>query len=153
MARAPFQVLVYPYRKHNEGEFEYALLRRSDGGWWQAVAGGGEENETPIDAARRESQEEAGIPPESHFLPLDTIESVRVTEFEDRKLWGESVYVIPQYFFGVLVQSDRIILLKEHTEYRWLTYDDAMDLLRYDGDKTALWELNRRLQENRPERG
>lgn len=41
MARVPFQVLVYLYRRTAEAEF--ALFRRADGGWWQGIAGGGEE--------------------------------------------------------------------------------------------------------------
>ena len=61
MARAPFQVLVYPYRKIDDNEYEYALLKRSDAGWWQAIAGGGEDDETPIETAKREAYEEAGI--------------------------------------------------------------------------------------------
>jgi dATP pyrophosphohydrolase len=97
MARAPFQVLVYPYRQAGDGEFEYALLQRSDAGWWQAVAGGGEDSETPLEAARREAREEAGIASGADFLQLDTVEPVRVTEFRDSYLWGEKVYVIPQY--------------------------------------------------------
>ena len=72
VTRAPFQVLVYPYRRVDDGAFEYALLRRSDAGYWQAVAGGGEDDETPLEAARREAYEEAGIPPGSPFLQLDT---------------------------------------------------------------------------------
>ena len=41
---------------------EYAIFQRSDGDYWQAIAGGGEEGETPEEAAKREIQEEAGIP-------------------------------------------------------------------------------------------
>jgi len=33
MARAPFQVLVYPYRPFHDNDFEYALLKRSDAGY------------------------------------------------------------------------------------------------------------------------
>ena len=44
MARAPFQILVYPYRKFENGQIEYALMKRSDEGYWQAIAGGGEDD-------------------------------------------------------------------------------------------------------------
>ena len=150
MARAPFQVLVYPYRKASNGEFEFALLKRADAGWWQAVAGGGEDRETPLEAARRETREEAGISSETQFIQLDTVESVRVTEFRDSHLWGERVYVIPQYCFGVLAQNGHIVLSREHTAYKWLTYREAYELLRYDGNRTALWELNQRLRGKGP---
>ena len=150
MARAPFQVLVYPYLKAGAGRFEYALLKRSDADYWQAIAGGGEDDETPLEAARREAYEEAGIPPDSDYLQLDTVEPVPVTEFEDSYLWGDDVYVIPQYCFGVLAERREIVLSREHTEYRWLAYEAAAAIVKYDGEKTALWELDRRLKGRGP---
>ncbi|MDX9955097.1 MAG: NUDIX domain-containing protein, partial [Anaerolineae bacterium] len=62
MARAPFQVLVYPYRRKLDGQIEIALLKRADAGYWQGIAGGGEDPESPLEAARRETYEESGIP-------------------------------------------------------------------------------------------
>ena len=150
MARAPFQVLVYPYRQIGDTEYEYALLKRSDGGWWQAIAGGGEDNEMPLETAKREANEEAGISTGAYFLRLDTRMSVRVTEFKDSHLWGEVIYVIPQYCFGVLVQETSLVLSDEHSVYRWLKYEAAYRLVNYDGNKTALWELNKRLKGKGP---
>jgi dATP pyrophosphohydrolase len=150
MARAPFQVLVYPYRKLEHGTYEFALLRRADAGFWQGIAGGGEDGESALDAARRETWEEAGLPVESSFLRLDTVEPAPVIEFRDSYLWGEERFVIPQYCFGVLVEHRELALSPEHTEYRWLAYEAARDLLKYDGNKTALWELHQRLQGRGP---
>ena len=144
MARAPFQVLVYPYRKMGD-DFEYALLKRSDEGFWQGVAGGGENKETPIEAARREAHEETGIAETATFQPLDTVCPNPVTAFRDSYLWGDNVYVIPQYFFGVSVEAEQIALSHEHTAFQWLKYEEAYSLLKYDGDKLALWELDRKL--------
>src|SRR5437899_2249080 len=100
MGRAPFQVVVYPYHKIGH-DFAYALLKRSDEGFWQGVTGGGEHSETPLEAAKREAREEAGITGAATFLPLDTVCPNPVTAFRDSYLWGDDVYVIPQYFFGV----------------------------------------------------
>jgi len=150
MARAPFQVLVYPYRQVGDGEFEYALLKRADAGWWQAIAGGGEDDETPLETAKRETWEETGISPHALFLQLDTAEPVPVIEFRDSHLWGENVYVIPQYCFGVLAPDDRITLSHEHIACEWLTYAEAYQRLKYDGNRTALWELNQRLRGRGP---
>jgi dATP pyrophosphohydrolase len=146
VARAPFNVLVFLYRVVGDDEFEYAVLRRTDAGFWQGVTGGGEDDETPLDAARREAFEETGIAPDSPFLKLDTVEPVRVTEFNVGDLWGDEVYVIPQYCFGVLAKERQLTLSPEHTEYRWLRYDEADRLLKYDGNKTALWELDRKVR-------
>jgi dihydroneopterin triphosphate diphosphatase len=150
MARAPFQGLVYPYRRISADTFEYALLKRSDAGYWQAIAGGGEDNETPLEAAKREACEEAGISANLPCLQLDTVEPVPVTEFRDSYLWGNDVYVIPQYCFGVPVEDGQIVLSREHTEYAWLTYEQAYNLMKYDGNKTALWELDKRLRGRGP---
>jgi dATP pyrophosphohydrolase len=144
--RAPFNVLIYPYRQAGDGEYEYALLRRADAGFWQGVTGGGEDDEAPLQAARRETNEETGLPPDSAFLQLDTVEPVPVTEFNVGDLWGEDVYVIPQYCFGVLAEERELVLSREHTEYRWLTYEQAHSLLKWDGNRTALWELNRKVR-------
>lgn len=146
MPRAPFNVLVYPCIKVSDNEFEYALLRRSDAPLWQGIAGGGEDDELPLDTAQREALEEAGIPLESIFIRLDTASSVPVTVFREDFHWGDSVYVIPQICFGVLVKTRKILLSAKHTEYKWLKYQDAHNLLRFDGDRTALWELDRRLR-------
>lgn len=150
MARAPFQVLVYPYRKAINGQIEYALLRRSDEGYWQGIAGGGEDEEKPLEAAKRETYEESGILPESQFLQLDTIEPVPVIYFRDSHIWGDNVYVIPQYCFGVTAENLKITISREHTEYKWFSYEEAYELIKYDGNKTALWELDMRLKGREP---
>ena len=150
MARAPFNVLVYPYRMAGDDEFEYALLKRADAGFWQGVTGGGEDGETPLDTARRETYEETGISPDLPFMQLDTVEPIPVTFFSVSHLWGDDVYVIPQYCFGVLANRRELVLSHEHTEYRWLCYEEADRLLKWDGNKTALWELDRRLRGRGP---
>ncbi|CAN5818047.1 NUDIX pyrophosphatase [soil metagenome] len=145
MARAPFQVLVYPYRAVGN-DFEYALLKRADDGYWQGVAGGGEDNETPLEAAKRETREESGLAETSAFLQLDTVCPNPVNEFRDSYLWGDNVYVIPQYFFGVQADQQAIVLSHEHTAHCWVKYDQALSLIKYDGNKIALWELDRKLR-------
>jgi dihydroneopterin triphosphate diphosphatase len=146
MARAPFQVLVIPYRRRFDGDYEFALFRRADEGYWQAIAGGGEDKETPLQAARREAFEEAGITLEAPCRPLDTMASVQVTCFRDSHLWGDSVYVIPEYCFGVDTTSLTLILSNEHTELRWARYAEAAQMVRYDSNRVALWELNQKIR-------
>ena len=144
MARAPFQVLVFPYRLMQAG-FEYGMFRRSDSSVWQGIAGGGEDSETPIEAAARESLEEAGLPRTCKLLELDSISSIPVTAFSDSASWGSRVFVIPEYSFGIDAQENDIRLSSEHSEQIWTTYEDAIGRLGYDGNRTALWELNQKL--------
>ena len=148
MPRAPFQVLVLPYRRTNAGEFQYALFQRTNEGFWQFIAGGGEDDETPLQAARRETWEEARIPTGCQFLPLQTMCMVPVTSFSmDWPLLpsGEERYVIPEYAFGVDAAGCEIAISNEHRTWDWLSYVDALAILRFDSNRTALWELNQRL--------
>jgi dihydroneopterin triphosphate diphosphatase len=149
MNRAPFQILVFPYKLSPDGIL-YAVFSRSDYDCWQGIAGGGQDSETPLQAAKRETQQEADIPGHCPFLALDTINSIPVIHFKDSHLWGDHIYVIPEYAFGVEVGSIVIQLSHEHKEYRWVSYEQAENMLKYEGNKIALWELNQRLLGNDP---
>lgn len=144
MPRAPFQILVFPYRLTDDGGIEYAVFRRADLNCWQGIAGGGEDDETPIQAAKRESYEEAGIPPGNDYIKLDSLSTIPVVGISGF-LWGKDVLVVPQHCFGVRVENSDLRLSDEHTEYCWLPYDKAREILKWDSNKNALWELNHRL--------
>ena len=58
--RAPFQVLIIPYRRTEDG-LRFCVFHRADRDIWQFVSGGGEDDETPPEAALRELFEETGI--------------------------------------------------------------------------------------------
>lgn len=146
MKRAPFQVLVLPYRPTNENDWEFAIFQRLDVGRWQGISGGGEDSETPLEAARREAVEEAGIPTDAPFLPLDTTASIRVTCFRERHLWEEDRFVVPEHAFGVLVSQGDLNLSSEHAAIRWLPFSEAERFLTFDSNRTALWELNQRIR-------
>jgi dATP pyrophosphohydrolase len=146
MVRAPFQILVLPYRKTGNGGFEFAVFCRSDEPYWQGIAGGGEDDETPLDAAKRESFEEAGISPDAPYLPLDTTASISVRWFRDSHLWGEDRFVIPEHAFGVDCGNRQLVRSHEHSAVHWLRFAAAYDLFRYDSNRTALWELHQRIR-------
>jgi dATP pyrophosphohydrolase len=130
-----------------DGKLEFCVLKRepSDrGGYWQWVAGGGEEGETPEQTARRETLEETGISADSALIRLDSMTTVPATEFGS--VWGESVLVVPEYAFGIQASTGEIKLSSEHTEYRWVDYETASGLLKWDSNRNALWELDLRLR-------
>ena len=144
--RAPFQTLVIPYYHQPDGTIEYAIFKRSNGVFWQFISGGGEDDETIIQTARRESYEEARIPLESKFTKLDSQVTIPVVGIVSEFKWGKDVYVVPEYSFAVQVKDKNLIISVEHTEYKWTTYKTALNLLKWDSNRNALWELNEKLK-------
>jgi dATP pyrophosphohydrolase len=142
MARAPFQVLVLPYRRR-DAALEVAVFHRSDYDLWQFVSGGGEDNETTLEAARREGFEEAGITATSTYLALDSMTMLPACWYRAWPSWPAHVLVIPEYAFGVEV--DEVVRSDEHRDLAWLSVRDAMARLSFDSNRHALWELNERL--------
>lgn len=147
---APFQVLVFPFVLTAEG-VRYAVFRRSDFDeeTWQGIAGGGEDDETAEQAAGREAWEEAGIPIGRPLVCLDSMITIPVP-FVRGWLWGPETLVIPEYAFGIELPAMDVTLSHEHTEVRWLDFESAFALLRWDGNRNALWELNHRLMALEP---
>lgn len=142
--RAPFQILAIPYRR-NKDCILFCAFRRSDSDLWQFIAGGGEDSETPSEAAKREIYEESGIEC-NDFISLTSMCYLPVTIFPMLKNynWQKDTYVIPEYAFGFECNED-ISLSREHTECVWMTYEKAKEILAYDSNKTAMYELFRRL--------
>lgn len=136
MARARYQVLVIPYCIQ-DGNVQFCLFRRSDMGIWQFIAGGGEEDDISIiESAKREAFEEAGISKTCNFFKLDTCCSIPANCFKNAEaIWGKECFVIPEYAFAVRVES----------AFLQLSHAEAHTRLQYDSNKTALWELNRRI--------
>jgi len=54
--------------------------------------------------------------------------------------------VIPEYTFAVRMDTTILELSQEHTEYEWVDYKTALKRLRYDSNKTALWELDSKIK-------
>lgn len=143
--REPYQILSIPYRIV-DGTPLFCIFRRADSSYWQFIAGGGENGETPIEAAKRETIEELGIDPKNikqltcvAYVPAEVIAESR------RQHWDKNTYVIPEYSFAFECDSDPT-LSNEHTEYQWLTYDEARKLLKWDSNKVAMYEIKTLLE-------
>lgn len=143
------QVLVIPY-KIIEGKSEYCIFKRSDALYWQFIAGGGEDKETPFEAAKREAFEEASLKltlpyyqlTSRFYVPADCISE------KHRRYWPADTFVLPEYCFAVNVDSKPIKLSSEHTEYSWVTYEKAIEMLYWESNKIALFELDNRIKLN-----
>ena len=134
---------MFPFRFRTDGKSEFLIGRRSDSDLWQAISGGGEGEETTITAATRELKEETGLSG-TGWIKLDSTCMLPKTMFAGHELWTEHLYVIPEYAFAVQVAQEPCIC-EEHAELRWCDYPEAHELLRFDSNKIALWELNLRI--------
>lgn len=149
MARAPFQCLILPYIIENN-KIKYGVFKRSDHGFWQFISGGGEDNETPLEAAHRECFEEAQIPKDYPIYQMDSTCSIPAEIFSEeyQKNWGEKYYVITEYTFALPLEKDIIKISHEHSEYKFVDFKEAIELLKHDSNKTALRELRARIKKN-----
>lgn len=143
--RAKYQVLIIPFRKEKD-KIKFGIFKREDMNIYQAISGGGEDGETILESAKREFFEETGIKKEK-FIKLDSINSIPASCFPTSKVWGSNTYVVPEYAFGVeLTKNDKIILSSEHKSFKFIDYDSATKKLKYDSNRTALYELNERIK-------
>ena len=141
--RAKYQILIILFRRKEE-QIEFCIFKRNDMNTWQGVAGGGEEGETIIESAKRELYEETGIK-DVEVIKLDSISIVPSYYFKDSASFGKDFYVVPEYAFAVELSNEEIVLSDEHKEYKWCKYDEVKELLQWDSNKTALWEINERI--------
>jgi dihydroneopterin triphosphate diphosphatase len=134
------KVLVFPFIRDRNGDIEYAIFKKIDAGpalkgdYWQSIAGGVEKGESASDAGRREAWEEGGVPPDSGFISLAFSSSYRVGDM-----------TVQQSAFGVELHSRHIRLSEEHSEFRWVSRDEALALFKFDDYREALKELDARL--------
>jgi len=82
------------------------------------------------------------------IYPLSSISSVPGNVFAARRHWPKDLYVIPVYTFAIEATSREIQLSHEHTAHQWADYKHSYELLHWQSDQAALWELSQRLQDN-----
>ncbi|MDE2890357.1 MAG: NUDIX domain-containing protein [Gemmatimonadota bacterium] len=145
MSRQPLQVIVIPFKESESVGYQFAVFHRADNSMWQFIAGGAEDDETAEQTARREAEEEAGIPKGARFFRLDSRASVPRTAFSPTKHWSRDIFVVPEYSFAVDVSGQELDLSDEHDQVSWLPFKEATRLLTFESNRIALWELNERL--------
>lgn len=113
------------------------LLRVLDGypPFWQAVTGGVEADETPLDAAAREVEEEAGL--SIHRMDLCDLEIQLVVPMDD--------LVVDKHLFAAQASSSAVRLSVEHADYRWVSFGEAARMLHWHSNRLTLAMVARRL--------
>ena len=105
---------------------KYLLLRRSEdkdfaSGVWECVTGRVDQGESFEDAVYREVQEELGVGAQIEFI-LGTTHFYRGDKVPDNELLG-IIYCCS------IDNPDSIGISAEHSEYRWVSADEAYDFL------------------------
>ncbi len=125
------QVDSYIYRNTDTGPI-YLVLKRNTGKYyehlWQGVAGKIEKGETAWQAVIRELEEETGKKPVKVFA-ADHIASF----YDARK---DRIQMVP--IFGIEVDNSEVQLSEEHSEYKWVSFEEALSLLTWKGQKEGL---------------
>ena len=99
-----------------------------------------------IDTAKRELYEETGIKDKVVIENLEIVTKIPVVNVVWDFIWGKDVFYSEEYGLTVNISGQEINLSNEHEEHRWVNYDQAQELLKYDSNKSALWELNEKLK-------
>jgi 8-oxo-dGTP pyrophosphatase MutT (NUDIX family) len=120
------------FRERN-GILEFLLLKRSPEQYypnlWQMVSGKIKENETAYIAALREIKEETNLTPEK-FWVAPTVNTFYTPD-------KDYICLIPVFAAKVKYDS-KIKISKEHTEYKWLSPEEAKNLLAWDGQRKSV---------------
>lgn len=129
------QIEAIVFRK-KENIYEFLLLKRTleRGGFWQPITGGIEGDETKLDTVRREVQEEIGV--KNIQKIISNVYSFMLKENNKE-----------EFVFGVEIDSNEKIILEknvclEHEEFKWFTFEEALSLLKWPGNKEGLIRLN-----------
>ena len=121
---------------------EFLILKRNKNKiyehLWQGVAGKIEKGEKAWEAAVRELKEETGLDPIRIFV------ADHVSRFYETH--GDRVNLVP--VFGIEADSDLVLLSSEHSEYKWVGYDDAYSHLVWNGQKKGISIVNEMVTSN-----
>jgi dihydroneopterin triphosphate diphosphatase len=137
--KRPHSVLVVVYTPRGE----VLLLRRTHPqDFWQSVTGSLGWGESALQAARRELYEETGIMAGSGLIDL-----ARQIHFPIKPAWraryAPGDHVNTEHWFALPLLSRRLPRLrpKEHSEYRWMPYRQALRLASSWTNRRAIRQL------------
>ncbi len=112
---------------------EWLLLKRAPGillgGTWQMVSGHIEDGETAYQAAYREVREETGL------IPVHFYQASYVNRFY---LAASDQIILSPVFCAEVQAGDEVRLSDEHTEFAWVTADEANRRLPWPGQRRSL---------------
>ena len=121
-----------------KGEVKYLLIKNRRAAHWGFPKGHIEQGETLEQTALREVLEETGL----HLNIIDGFSCVSKYKIRDR------IDKMVTIFVGTTSDTSTVIQREEIEDFIWLTYDKAMNLLRFENDKNILESAYNFLNEN-----
>lgn len=126
---------------HNNSSREYLLLHYP-AGHWDYPKGHVEEGENETETALREMEEETGIKKEEIKLYDDFRETIDYIYKKGSELSHKEVV----FFLGES-ETKTVKVSREHQDYIWLTYEEAIERLTFNNAKNLLKKIKEHLQE------
>jgi dATP pyrophosphohydrolase len=127
------------FRKVKSG-YDFLVLKRlpEHGGFWQPITANVEPDEPIIDTVYRELKEETSITKKDI---IRVIGDIHYFEFP----WDKE-HIAKEHVFGVEVRPDTKVNIKtnvydEHDDFKWASFDEALNLIKWDSNKDALRKL------------
>ncbi|UXH46255.1 NUDIX domain-containing protein [Rossellomorea vietnamensis] len=118
--------------KKEDDQHKVLLVKRAESvlkDEWCYIGGGIKEGEKAWEAAYREVEEETGITNLSLYS-ANTFDRIYSIE-------GNYIYIAP-VFVGFVADDQEVVLNEEHSDYRWLSFEDAMGIVSLPGNEEVL---------------
>jgi dATP pyrophosphohydrolase len=120
------------FRKNSKG-IEFLMLKRSEDqifpNIWQMVTGSIREGEKAYETALREIKEETGLIPDKFWV------APTMNSFYSAK--RDVVGMVPVFAAQVNPKYD-VTISEEHSEYQWLSKEEAKKILAWKGQRTSV---------------
>ncbi|MDT3696804.1 MAG: NUDIX pyrophosphatase [Ignavibacterium sp.] len=117
----------------NKGKLEFLALKRSPEqnypNLWQMVSGKIKKNETAYQSALREIKEETGLRPEKLWI-APTVNSFYSPD-------NDYICLLPVFAAKVKYNS-KVKISNEHTEYKWVSPEQAKKLYAWEGQRKSI---------------